>query len=123
MTSAHSCSQLYATCVPWDHGPVDVPLIDLTIQHGRTQEEARRRLETAVHEVSAKLGAMIRRVEWAADRNRVRLEGIGFWAEMWVDAQAVHATGDAPILGRLLGSPLGSRLKQIVEQTFQKQLP
>jgi Putative polyhydroxyalkanoic acid system protein (PHA_gran_rgn) len=102
---------------------VAVPLIDLSIQHGRTQEEARRRLETAVHEISTRLGAMLQRVEWAADRNRVRLEGVGFWVEMWVDAQAVHVTGDAPILGRLLGSPLTARLREIVEQTLQRQLP
>ena len=100
-----------------------MPLISLTVQHGRTHEEARRRLETAVHEISAKIGAMVRRVEWAADRNRVKLEGTGFWIEMSVDAIAVHVTGDAPLLGRLLGSPLGSRLKRIVERTFQKQLP
>jgi hypothetical protein len=100
-----------------------MPLIRLTVQHGRTEEEARRRLETTVHEISAKFGAMLRRVEWAAERNRVKLEGVGFWAELWVDAVAVHVTGDVPILGRLLGSPIGSRLKQIVEQTFQKKLP
>jgi hypothetical protein len=100
-----------------------MPLISLTIQHGRTLEEARRRLETAVHEISAKLGGMLRRVEWAADRNRVKLEGTGFWIELSVDALAVHATGDAPALGRLLGGRVGSRLKQIVERTFQKQLP
>jgi Putative polyhydroxyalkanoic acid system protein (PHA_gran_rgn) len=100
-----------------------VPLINLTIQHGRTQEEARRRLEGAVNEVSARFGAMLRRVEWAPDRNRVRLDGVGVWVEMWVDAQAVHVAGDVPILGRLFGSPLTSRLKQIVEQTFQKKLP
>jgi Putative polyhydroxyalkanoic acid system protein (PHA_gran_rgn) len=114
---------VYSTRVPWDHGTVDVPLISLTIQHGRTQEEARHRLETAVHEVSARFGTLLRQVEWAADRNRVRLEGVGFWVEMWVDAQAVHTTGDAPILGPLFGDPLASRLKQIVEQTFRKQLP
>jgi hypothetical protein len=100
-----------------------VSLITLTIQHRQTQEEARRRLETAVHEMSSKFGAMLRRVEWAADRNRVRLEGVGFWVEMWVDAEVVHVNGDAPILGRLLGSPLTLRLRQIVERTFQKQLP
>jgi hypothetical protein len=100
-----------------------VPLINLTIQHHQTQEEARRRLETAVHEISAKFGTMVRRVEWAANRNRVKLEGAGFWIELWVDALAVHVTGDAPLLGRLLGGPLGSRLKQIVERTFQRQLP
>jgi hypothetical protein len=103
-----------------------IPIVyatSLTIQHGRSQDEARRRLETAVHEISVKLGAMIRRVEWTADRNRVKLEGPGFWIEMWVDALAVHVTGDAPMLSRLLGGPLGSRLKRIVERTFQKQLP
>ena len=100
-----------------------VPLISLTIQHHQTQDEARRRLETAVHEISTKLGAMLRQVEWAADRNRVKLEGVGFWIELWVDTLAVHVTGDAPMLSRLFGSPLGSRLKQIVERTFQRQLP
>lgn len=98
-------------------------LIDLTFQHGQTLEEARRRLETTVHQVSGQFGALVRRVEWAVDRNRVKLEGVGFWVEMWVDAQAVHATGDIPILGGLLGHPLASSLKQIVQQTFQKKLP
>jgi hypothetical protein len=41
---------------------------------------------------------------------------------MSVDAQILHTTGDLPILGRLLGSPLISGLKQIVERTFQKKL-
>jgi hypothetical protein len=41
---------------------------------------------------------------------------------MWVDAQNVHATGDIPILGELLGGPLASGLKQIVQQAFQKKL-
>jgi hypothetical protein len=97
-------------------------LINLTFQHGRTLEEASRGLETAVHQVSGRFGALVRRVEWAADRRRVKLEGVGFWAEMWVDAQAVHATGNIPILGGLLGSSLGTGLKQIVRQTFQKKL-
>jgi hypothetical protein len=39
---------------------------------------------------------------------------------MWVDAQNAHATGDIPILGQLLGGPLASGLKQIVQQAFQK---
>jgi hypothetical protein len=100
-----------------------VPLINLSVKHHRTQEEARRRLETAVQELSGTLGVVLRQVEWATDRNKVRLEGVGFWVEMWVDAQALHASGDAPIVGRLLGGPLGVRLKQIVERTFRKQLP
>jgi Putative polyhydroxyalkanoic acid system protein (PHA_gran_rgn) len=97
-------------------------LINLSVKHGRTIEEARARLEMAVAEVSRSFGAMIRHVEWAADRNRVRIDGAGFGIEMWVDAQEVHATGDIPILGGLFGGPLASGLKQIVEQVFQKKL-
>jgi hypothetical protein len=63
------------------------------------------------------------RVEWTADRNRVKLEGVGVWVEMWVDAQNVHATGDIPVLGELLGGPLASGLKKIVQQAFQRELP
>ena len=107
----------------WREIMAPVPLITLTIQHHQTQDEARRRLETTVHEISTKLGSMLRQVEWATDRNKVKLDGVGFWIELWVDALAVHVTGDAPMLSRLLGGPLGSRLTQIVERTFQKQLP
>jgi hypothetical protein len=98
-----------------------MPLINLTFAHGQTLEEARRRLEKAVHEVTSQFGG-VRRVEWAADRNRVKLEGAGVWVEMWVDAQNVHATGDIPILGQLLGGSLASRLKQVLQQAFQKKL-
>lgn len=97
-------------------------MINLTVQHGRTLEEASRGLEVAVQQVSGQFGALVRRVEWAADRHRVKLEGVAFWVEMWVDAEAVHATGDIPILGGLLGGEFASELKKIVQQTFQKRL-
>jgi hypothetical protein len=42
---------------------------------------------------------------------------------MWVDARDVHATGDIPILGALLGGPVASGLKQAIEQTFRRKLP
>jgi len=100
-----------------------MPLIDLTLQHGRTLEEARRHLETAVHQISGRFGTLVRQVEWAADRSRVKLEGLGFWVEMWVDAHAVHATGDVAILGGLLGSSLASGLNQIMQLTFRNKLP
>ena len=99
------------------------PLIDLTLQHGQSLDEARQRLGRTVDEVSARFGAMIQRVEWAADRNRVKLTGVGFWLEMSVDAVELHATGDIPILGRLLSGRLNSGLRQILERTFQKKLP
>src|SRR5262245_27271764 len=100
-----------------------MPLVDLTVQHGQTFEEARRRLETAVTEVQTKFGSMIRRTDWAGDRTRVKLDGVGFWAEMSVDAQVLHVTGDIPLLGRLLGGHFISDLRQIVERTFKKKLP
>jgi hypothetical protein len=99
-----------------------MPLINLSIKHGRTLEEAQSRLESAVQEVHSRFQALVRRVEWSADRHQVRLEGTGFWAEMWVDAQEVHVRGDIPLLGSLLGSPVTSSLKQIVQQAFQKRL-
>jgi hypothetical protein len=97
-------------------------MINLTLQHGQTLEEACRRLEIAVSEVNARFGSMIRRAEWAADSSRVKLDGLGFWVEMSVDAQALYATGDIPILGRLLGGQVTSGLRQIIRQTFQKTL-
>ena len=100
-----------------------MPFISLTIAHGQTLEEARRRLEQAVREVSDRLKSGIRRVEWTADRNRVKLEGPGIWVELWVDARDVHATRDIPMLGALFGGPVAAGLKQVIEHTFQKKLP
>ena len=98
-------------------------MLNLSFQHGQTLEEARRRLEAAVTRVSTQFQALVRRVDWGDDRTRVKLEGTGFWLEMWVDAVEVHATGNIPVLGALLGSSLGTGLKQILQQTFQKKLP
>lgn len=97
-----------------------MPLISLSIAHGHTVEEARRRLETVVHEVSARFP--VRNVEWSADRSRVKLDGAGARVDMWVDAQEIHVTGDIPALAGLLGGPLTSGLRQIVEQVFRKRL-
>ena len=99
-----------------------MPLINLSIKHGRTLEEAQNSLESAVQQVHSQFQALVRRVEWSADRQQVRLEGTGFWVEMRVDAQEVHVCGDIPLLGSLLGSPVTSSLKQIVQQAFQKRL-
>jgi Putative polyhydroxyalkanoic acid system protein (PHA_gran_rgn) len=98
-------------------------LINLSVKHGRSLEEARSHLEAAVHKVHSQFRALIRQVTWSADRNRVRLDGLGFWVEMWVDALEVHVSGDLPVLGRLLGSPMATALQHIVQQTFQKKLP
>jgi Putative polyhydroxyalkanoic acid system protein (PHA_gran_rgn) len=92
-------------------------LIQVKVEHGRTFDEARDRLDLAVREVQAKFGVMVRRAEWSPGRDSVILEGPGVRLDLRVDHVAVHVTGDLPILGGLLGS---SRLKQIVESTFKK---
>jgi hypothetical protein len=98
-------------------------LMTLSIQHGHTFDEARTRLETTVHDVRSRFSALVRRVEWSADRSHVRLEGIGFWVEMQVDAQAVHVSADIPVLGQFLGGSVTTGLKEILERTFQPKLP
>jgi hypothetical protein len=62
-------------------------------------------------------------VEWSADRSQVRLEGSGFWIKLQVDGQAVHLSADFPVLGRLLGGSMPTRLKEILQRTFQQKLP
>jgi hypothetical protein len=99
-----------------------MPLINLSVQHGQSLEEARNRLEAAVHKVLSQFGTLVRQVAWSDDHSWVRLDGIGFWVQLWVDAQDVHATGDIPLLGALLGRPVATGLKQILQQTFRKQL-
>jgi hypothetical protein len=100
-----------------------VSLIDLRFQHEQTLDEARRRLQSTVDEVHRQVGATIRRVTWSSDRARVKLEGIGFWIEMAVDAHTLHAKGDIVLLGQLLGGQIRASLNRILERTFQKSLP
>ena len=97
-------------------------LINLSLKHGRSLNEAQASLEKAVADVQKMFGAMIHRSDWSSDRNRVRLDGAGFWVEMSVDDQQVHASGDIPFLAGLLGGPLGGGLKKILEERFQKKL-
>ena len=97
-------------------------LINLSMQHGQTFDEARGHMETAVHEIHSRFSSLIRHVEWSPDRSWVRLNGTGFWVEMQVDAQAVHVSADIPMLGGLLGGSVTTDLKQILQRTFQKRL-
>jgi len=98
-------------------------LITLSVQHGHTFDEARKHLETAVHEITSRFSTLVKRVEWSTDRSQVRLEGSGFWIKLQVDVQAVHLSADLPVLGRLLGGSVTTRLKEILQRTFQQKLP
>ena len=97
-------------------------LINLSFKHGQSLDAARSDLEKAVQDVRAKLGPMLRGEEWAADRNSVRLSGTGFKADLRVDPQEVHVAMDVPMLGSLLGNPIASGVKEILQKTFRKQL-
>jgi len=98
-------------------------VIELTFAHGRTRDDAQRRLETAVQSMSTQFATLIHRAEWAPERDRVKLEGPGAWVEISIDDRNVYAKGDIPFVGRLLGSPFAAGLKQLLEQSFQKKLP
>ena len=56
-------------------------LIKLSVKHNRSLEEARTQLETAVNQVQSRFGSMLRRVEWSANRDTVKMYGTGFEVE------------------------------------------
>jgi hypothetical protein len=97
-------------------------IVNVSLKHGRNISEARSSLEKAVTDVQGLFGPMIQRADWSSDRNRVRINGSGFWVEMRVDDEHVYATGDIPFLSGLLGGPLGGGLKKILEERFRKRL-
>ncbi len=97
-------------------------LVDLSLQHGRSLEDARVQLEQTVTETQRRFGALLSRTEWSPARDRVTMAGSGFELEVWVDPKQVHLRGDIPLLGKLLGGPLFGGLRGLLEQRFQKQL-
>jgi len=100
-----------------------MPLITLSVQHKHSLAEARNLLESVVQEITSHFGNLVRRVEWSLDRSQVRLEGSGGWITLQVDVHAVHLSADFPVLGRLLGGSVTTRLKAILQRTFQQKLP
>lgn len=104
-----------------------MPLINLTIKHGTTLDNARQQLESAVNDARAQLGAFINQVTWSGDRSAVTLTGPGVVVELKVDAEHVHAVGDIPLLGALLGSSVGQKISQgikgVLARNFPKGLP
>ena len=92
-------------------------LLRLSVKHGTTIEEAKRRLEAGVQQAQSMLGVLLQQTTWSDDRQRVKLVGPGAEVEMWVDAQEVHVTGNVPFLGPLLGG-----LKGMLQHTFQQKL-
>lgn len=97
-------------------------LIKLAIKHGQTADQAQQRLRTAVADVSTRFAPLIERVQWATDGRTVDVIGRGFDIQMNVDEQDVHVAGNIELLGKLLGTPLLTGIKGILQNTFQKRL-
>ena len=98
-------------------------VINLSLEHGQTLEQARSRMRMAVGEVQKLFGALVRTVSWSPEGDQARIDGTGFWVEMKVDAKHLHATGDIPVLAGLLGGPMARGLERALERSFQKKLP
>ena len=99
-----------------------MPLINVSVEHGRSHHEARKVLASVVEQAGVKFGPLIRRVDWSADRSQAKLSGTGFVIDMKVDERQVHVSGDIPALTGLLAGPLAAGIKQIVQSSFQKRL-
>jgi Putative polyhydroxyalkanoic acid system protein (PHA_gran_rgn) len=97
-----------------------MPLISVSLAHGQSLDEARRRLGAVSSEIADRFG--IRHVEWSADRSRVTLVGTGARVDIWVDVREVHVTGDIPALAGLLSGPLILGIRQILDEAFLKRL-
>ncbi len=97
-------------------------LVRLSFKHGKTLDEARTHLASSVSQLTGQFPGIIQHVEWSEDRSSVQLAGTGFEIRMRVDPEEVHVTGDIPLLGRLLASPLMSGVKGVLERNFQKRL-
>jgi hypothetical protein len=97
-------------------------MFNMSVKHNRTLDEARTAVERSVNEARNQLGPMVQRVEWSADRSRVKMSGTGFVVEIWADPQDIHVEGDLPLLNNLLGGPLGAGLKKVLQQTVERQL-
>ena len=100
-----------------------MPLLSLSFHHGTTLDDAKRRLDLTVTEARSKFSALIRTTNWSPDRTACTLTGPGFRLDLRVDPTSVHLTGDIPLLSGLLAPGLASTLKQLLQKTFQKQLP
>ena len=100
-----------------------MPLIDLTVKHGTTFEEAKKQLAAAVTDVQKQFAAAISKVTWNADHTAVTLAGPGVVVDLKVDAEHVHATGDIPLLGALLGSGIGQKISQGIKGVLTRHFP
>jgi len=98
-------------------------LINLSVKHGRSLEDARQQLDKTVQELTQRFGSFIQQVQWSPDRTGVKLTGSGVTCDARVDAQDVHVRVELPALLGMFSQQLVGNIKEIVNQNFTKQLP
>jgi hypothetical protein len=76
-----------------------------------------------VSEVQTRFASAVKSVTWNTDRTAVTLTGPGVRVDLKVDAEHVHATGDIPLLGNLLGSSFGQKISEGLKGSLQKHFP
>lgn len=96
-------------------------MINMRMKHGRSLEEAKAALAQTVREIQTRFAPLLHRIQWDPQSTKVRLEGTGFWAELWVDPLEAHGTGDISMFAGLFGG--GLNLNQLFQSTFENALP
>ena len=97
--------------------------IQLSVKHNTTLKDAQESLERAVEDIETRFGTLVREVKWSADRREVTLSGPGVIVDLKLDETHVHATGDIPLLGKLLGSGVGQRISEGLGGALKKHFP
>ena len=96
-----------------------MPLIKLSVQHGRSLAEAQSSLEALKSELQKQAGLYLTRSEVSEDRRTLYLAGSGFEARIAVDEREALTEIDLPIIGKLFAAPLIAALQGAVKKKFQ----
>ena len=99
-----------------------MPLVNVSVKHNTTFDDAKVRLDAAVADVQTKFAAVVKNVTWSPERDAVTLTGPGVVVDLKVDAEHVHATGDVPLLN-LLGSGFGKRISDGIRGALTRHFP
>jgi hypothetical protein len=97
-------------------------LVNLSVKHNTTFDDAKKRLEDAVSDVQTRFATVVKNIAWSPDRTAVKLTGPGVIVDLSVDAEHVHARGDVPLLN-LLGSGIGKRISDGLKGALQRHFP
>lgn len=98
-------------------------MIQVSLQHNTTLDDAKFSLENAIVDIRKRFGAFVKDVTWSDDRSMATLSGRGIVLEFSVDAVHVRVQGDIPLLGRMLGTTVGKKLSDGLRLELQSQFP